>query len=32
MSFKGKLDWNSVVSNFATTAMEGKTYQVDYYR
>ena len=24
-------DKNSVVANFATTASDGKTYQVDYY-
>lgn len=27
----GELDRNSVVANFATTASDGKTYQVDYY-
>ena len=27
----GELDQNSVVANFATTAADGKTYQVDYY-
>ena len=26
-----ELDKNSVVANFATTAADGKTYQVDYY-
>ena len=26
-----ELDKNSVVANFATTAIDGKTYQVDYY-
>lgn len=25
------MDKNSVVANFATTADDGKTYQVDYY-
>ena len=30
--FKTKeLNKNSVVANFATTASDGKTYQVDYY-
>ena len=28
---EGELDRNSVVANFATTAADGKTYQVDYY-
>jgi hypothetical protein len=28
---EGELDRNSVVANFATTAVDGKTYQVDYY-
>lgn len=28
---EGELDRNSVVANFATTATDGKTYQVDYY-
>lgn len=28
---EGELDQNSVVANFATTAADGKTYQVDYY-
>ena len=28
---EGELDANSVVVNFATTAADGKTYQVDYY-
>ncbi len=28
---EGELDKNSVVANFATTASDGKTYQVDYY-
>ena len=27
---EGELDRNSVVANFATTAADGKTYQVDY--
>jgi len=27
----GELEQNSVVANFATTASDGKTYQVDYY-
>jgi len=27
----GELERNSVVANFATTATDGKTYQVDYY-
>jgi len=27
----GELERNSVVANFATTAADGKTYQVDYY-
>jgi len=27
----GELDRHSVVANFATTATDGKTYQVDYY-
>ena len=27
----GELDRNSVVANYATTAVDGKTYQVDYY-
>ena len=27
----GELNRNSVVANFATTAADGKTYQVDYY-
>jgi hypothetical protein len=26
-----ELDRKSVVANFATTASDGKTYQVDYY-
>lgn len=26
-----ELSWDSVVANFATTAADGKTYQVDYY-
>ena len=26
-----KLDKSSVVANFATTAADGKSYQVDYY-
>ena len=30
-SKRGELDKNSVVANFATTASDGKTYQVDYY-
>ena len=29
---EGELDRNSVVANFATTATDGKTYQVDYYK
>ncbi|MCL1947797.1 MAG: virulence RhuM family protein [Chitinivibrionia bacterium] len=28
---EGELDYNSVVAIFATTAADGKTYQVDYY-
>ncbi|GHU51570.1 hypothetical protein FACS1894127_7890 [Clostridia bacterium] len=28
---ENELDRNSVVANFATTATDGKTYQVDYY-
>ncbi len=28
---EGELISNSVVANFATTAADGKTYQVDYY-
>ena len=28
---EGELDRDSVVANFATTASDGKTYQVDYY-
>ena len=28
---EGELDRNSVVANFATTASDGKTYNVDYY-
>ena len=28
---EGELQQNSVVANFATTATDGKTYQVDYY-
>ncbi|MBK5252185.1 MAG: virulence RhuM family protein [Peptostreptococcaceae bacterium] len=28
---EGELERNSVVANFATTAPDGKTYQVDYY-
>ena len=28
---EGELRQNSVVANFATTASDGKTYQVDYY-
>ena len=28
---EGELQRNSVVANFATTASDGKTYQVDYY-
>jgi hypothetical protein len=28
---EGELNRNSVVANFATTAADGKTYQVDYY-
>ena len=28
---EGELVQNSVVANFATTAADGKTYQVDYY-
>ena len=28
---EGELDRNSVVTNFATTAADGKMYQVDYY-
>jgi hypothetical protein len=28
---EGELERNSVVANFATTAVDGKTYQVDYY-
>jgi hypothetical protein len=27
----GELDRNSVVANYATTAADTKTYQVDYY-
>jgi hypothetical protein len=29
--YEGELDRNSVVANFATTAADEKTYQVDYY-
>ncbi len=29
--YEGELIRNSVVANFATTATDGKTYQVDYY-
>jgi hypothetical protein len=28
---EGELKYESVVANFATTASDGKTYQVDYY-
>lgn len=28
---EGELDRNSVVAKFATTAADGKTYQVDYF-
>ena len=28
---EGELERDSVVANFATTAADGKTYQVDYY-
>lgn len=28
---EGELSTDSVVANFATTAADGKTYQVDYY-
>ena len=28
---EGELQHDSVVANFATTASDGKTYQVDYY-
>ena len=28
---EGELDKNSVVAKFATTASDGKTYQVDYF-
>lgn len=28
---EGELDKKSVVAKFATTAADGKTYQVDYY-
>ncbi|MBP8776998.1 MAG: virulence RhuM family protein [Bacteroidaceae bacterium] len=28
---EGELDANSVVANFATTASDGKVYQIDYY-
>lgn len=28
---EGELRWDSVVAKFATTAADGKTYQVDYY-
>ncbi len=28
---EGELDRDSVVANFATTASDGKTYQVDHY-
>ena len=28
---EGELARDSVVANFATTASDGKTYQVDYY-
>lgn len=28
---KEELDWEMVVANFATTAKDGKIYQVDYY-
>ena len=28
---EGELEKNSVVANFATTASDGKIYQVDYY-
>ena len=28
---EGELKQNSVVANFATTATDGKTYQVDFY-
>ena len=29
---EGELNRGSVVAKFATTALDGKTYQVDYYR
>ena len=29
---EGELIRNAVVANFATTAAEGKSYQVDYYK
>ena len=28
---EGELERKAVVANFATTSMDGKTYQVDYY-
>uniref|UniRef100_A0AB33IXI7 Uncharacterized protein n=1 Tax=Prevotella sp. GTC17254 TaxID=3236794 RepID=A0AB33IXI7_9BACT len=28
---EGELQASSVVANYATTALDGKTYQVDYY-
>lgn len=28
---EGELDKNAVVANFATTAKDGKTYQIEYY-